>query len=235
MLIEHRAYTMRPGGLDIFVDAQAKRGFGPPMQGVMERLIGYFSTVSGPTDQVVHLWRYDNYEDWIGRLHAIYGRPELEGYFKTVRSLMVAQENKFLAPAPLAELTPYWGNGKDWLPGVQPPQLSAGEAALIEETTLILLPGTVPAYWQAFREHALQASEATQYVLGSFASVVGRQHQLLHYRHYAGLAECEAHKAALAQSEPWRSFQKQIGPSVASSETKLLRSCALPEMSPFFR
>ncbi|TBR20784.1 MAG: NIPSNAP family protein, partial [Reyranella sp.] len=115
MLIERRAYTMRPGRMDEFIDAQLERGFGPPIRQILDRLIAYFRTVSGPTDEVVHLWRFDSFEDWTSRLHSLYGRPELEPYFKTVRSLMVAQQNTFLVPAPLPALTPYWGNGQDWL------------------------------------------------------------------------------------------------------------------------
>ncbi len=54
MLIEHRAYTLRPGNLDAFMQAQLDRGF-ELVGAIMERLIGYFVVRSGPEDQIVHL------------------------------------------------------------------------------------------------------------------------------------------------------------------------------------
>lgn len=233
MLIERRAYTMRPGRMDEFIDAQLERGFGPPIRQILDRLIAYFRTVSGPTDEVVHLWRFDSFEDWTSRLHSLYGRPELEPYFKTVRSLMVAQQNTFLVPAPLPALTPYWGNGQDWL-GDQPPRISASDSALVEETTYQLLPGTVPIFWDAMRDDGLRADGAPWRLLGAFSTTIGRLHQVLIYRHYRGLDERMVHRGGLRKDTDWQRFETRINGIGATATTLLMQPIDIQEMSPFF-
>jgi hypothetical protein len=64
MLFEYRAYTLRPGNEDAFWDAQLMRGLDPVKRPIMARVVGYFATRTGPVDQIVHLWRFDSYEDW---------------------------------------------------------------------------------------------------------------------------------------------------------------------------
>lgn len=55
MILEHRAYTMQIGLLERFYELQVERGF-DAIAPVLDRLIGYFSTVDGPLEQVVHLY-----------------------------------------------------------------------------------------------------------------------------------------------------------------------------------
>lgn len=236
MLIEHRAYTLRPGNLDAFLTAQTVRGF-ERVRPIMERLIGYFVTHSGPETQVVHLYNFASYDDWTKRLHGLYDIKELEPYFKTVRPLMLAQENKFLAPAPIVELTPRWGNGNNWLPADRPILGKLGKSAtnLVEESTLILTPGALAAYWQAYREHGLAAgSLATTSLLGCFYSLVGRQHQVVHYRSYADYPALRAHRDALAGNASWREFQRTCAPLVMSADTKVMEPAPLAPMSPLY-
>jgi hypothetical protein len=237
MLFEHRAYTLKPGSTQRFWQAQVERGF-ELVEPIQQRLLGYFSTCSGPVDQVVHLYRYDSYEDWMQRLHGLYAQPRLEPYFKTVRSLMLAQENKFLAPAPLAELTPAWGNGNDWLPGQPRPAVATaalGADALVEETTSILLPGTQPAYWAAIRELGLaEPLLGRDNLLGVFVSVVGRLHQVICYRRYPDFAARRDFIATRERDPGWLALQAAIGPLMASNESKLLQAAPLAELAPLF-
>lgn len=237
MLFEHRAYTLKPGATNAFWQAQVDRGF-DLVKPILDRSVGYFSACSGPVDQVVHLYRYDSYEDWTTRLHGLYAVAALEPYFKTVRALMVAQENKFLAPAPLIELTPIWGAGNDWLPGQGRPAVAtsaSGPDAVVEETTAILFPGALPLYWAAYREHGLGTPAlGTESLLACFVSVVGRLHQVIHYRRYRSYAERQAFIAERDQDSHWQAFQRAIGPLVASNESKLLRPAPIPLMSPLF-
>jgi NIPSNAP len=236
MLIEHRAYTLRPGNLDAFLTAQTVRGF-ERVRPIMECLIGYFVTQGGPETQIVHLYNFASYDDWTRRLHGLYGIKELEPYFKTVRPLMLAQENKFLVPAPIAELTPRWGNGNNWLPADGPILGRLGKATsnLVEESTLILTPGALVAYWQAYREQGLQAgSLATANLLGCFYCLVGRQHQVVHYRAYADYPALRSHRDALAANASWQAFQRVVAPLVMSAETKIMEPAPLAPMSPLF-
>src|SRR3546814_17643957 len=81
MILEHRAYTMKPGNLERFYELQVDRGFGL-VKPIMERLIGYFTTLSGPAEQVVHLYAFDTLEDWRMRLHGLYPVAALQSYFQ---------------------------------------------------------------------------------------------------------------------------------------------------------
>ena len=115
MLLERRAYTLRPGAAEDFWKAQLVRGVTEEARPIMGRVIGWFEAASGPNTQIIHLWRYDSFEDWYSRLYS--KRSGAAEYYQLVRPLMLAQENRFMLPAPIPELTPYWGNGNDWLPG----------------------------------------------------------------------------------------------------------------------
>ena len=233
MLIEHRAYTPRAGNLDGFLDAQRERGF-PLMQPVLDRLIGYFITRSGPETQVVHLYRFDDYNDWVARLHGLYKVDALQPYFRKVRPLLSAQENKFLVPAPATELTPIWGNGNDWLPGMPIPAAARlGPDSLIEETTCAMMPGGVPLYFQAFQDHGLAMGPLVgANALGCFTSVVGRLHEVVHYRAFPDFAACGAHQEALRTNPHWRAFMRAIAPMTGSVERKLMTPVPIREMSP---
>jgi hypothetical protein len=237
MLFEHRTYTLKPGATPSFWQAQVERGFAL-VEPIQQRLLGYFSARSGPADQVVHLYRYDGFDDWMQRLHGLYSVAALEPYFRTVRSLMLAQENKFLAPAPLAELTPIWGNGNDWLPGQPRPTAAAsalGADAVVEEATTILLPGTLPSYWAAYREVGLaEPLLGRENLLGCFVSLVGRLHQVVHYRRFADYAARLQFIAARERDPRWQALQHVIGPLVASNETKLLAAAPVAELAPLF-
>ncbi len=235
MLIERRCYTLKVGKLGAFWRAQEDRGY-ELVRPMLERLIGYFSAVSGPADQVVHLYRYDSFDDWQSRLHGLYTVPELEPYFKTVRALMTAQENAFLKPAPLEALSPIWGGESDWLPSDGP--LFEGANAtqvIVEESTHLLLPGTLPAYWTAWSEAgvgAMQADAASQ--LGSFVAVVGQQHEVRHYRVHASFEARQSDAAALTSEAGWKRFLDAIAPHCVRSEQKLLRPAPMPSLSPLF-
>lgn len=235
MLIERRCYTLKIGGLGAFWRAQEDRGY-QPVRPILDRLIGYFSAISGPADQVVHLYRYDSFEDWQLRLHGLYAVASLEPYFRTVRALMTAQENAFLKPAPLEALSPIWGEGNDWLPADGPLfEGEHGSQVIVEESTHLLLPGTLPAYWAAWSEvgvGAMQADAASQ--LGSFVNVVGQQHEIRHYRVHASFEARQSDAAALVSDSGWMRFQAAIAPLCVRSDQKLLKPAPMAELSPLF-
>lgn len=235
MLIEKRTYTLRPGCTPAFWRTQEARGFSL-VRPILERLIGYFWMQDGPREQIVHLYRFDSYEDWVARLHGLYTVPELMPYFAAVRPLMLAQENEFLASAPLRELTPHWGNGNDRpVTDVLPPDLARDGGALVEQTITQLLPGKLPAYWQAWREHGLQAGPtATGQLLGTFYTQVGAQHRVTSWRWHRNRPQRDAHRLALQASPAWRQFQAATSELVAGYETSLLTPAPFAPMSPLF-
>lgn len=237
MLIERRRYTLKPDGLPAFWQAQEVRGY-DTVRPILERLIGYFSALAGSGDEVVHLYRYDSFEDWKHRLHGLYGVEGLKPYFEKVRALMTAQENAFLAPAPVEAASPHWNGERDWLPSHGPLfDVGAGTGTqVVEECTWVLRPGTVPAYWAAWQTHAQPALDAAAGMqLGTFVSLVGQQHEIVSYRVHAHVDDWQMHHAQLAVDQDWNRFLAAIAQLCVSSRRQLLRPAPIPQLSPLFR
>ena len=233
MLIEHRAYTLKAGCADAFWQAQEDRGY-DLIKPILERLIGYFGTASESEPQIIHLYRYDDYDDWRHRLKGLYGVTGLMPYFKKARTLLVAQENQFLVPAPVPALTPHWGNGSEWLPGDRPCTKMTDDL-LVEETVITLFPGSLPSYWQAYDDHGISAKDAiTANLIGCFVSEVGRQHQVMHYRWFADASARQRWSQALEANDAWRSFSEATAPMVRSCQVKLLKPARFSQLSPLF-
>lgn len=235
MLFEQRCYTLRSGATAAFWQAQVDRGF-ELVEPITQRLVGYFSNVSGAVDQVTHLYRYDSYDDWERRLRGLYCVPALEPYFQTVRALMTAQHNQFFALAPVTELNPLWNAHGDWIPEQPAPLLpGAAPGSLVEEQCTILLPGNLPAYWQAWRDMRGESAVVDPgSLIVSLASLVGRQHQVVFYRHFRDLAERDALWARRSASAAWARFQATLEPMAVSDETRLLRPAPIPQLAPLF-
>ena len=58
MIFERRVYTLRPGKVDAFWDAQGVWNTPVVFGGVLERNLAYFSPIVGDTDQIIHLYRF---------------------------------------------------------------------------------------------------------------------------------------------------------------------------------
>lgn len=190
-------------------------GFDPRTRPTLARAIGYFAA----DERLVHYWRFDSFEDWMARLHRKdAGR---EDYFRKVRPLMEVQESRFLLPAPAPALTPYWGNGKDWLPGDAPVADFARHPQLVaEERVLDFRPGGLPEAWAA-----LERLGAVPGLLGCFYTLVGRQHQVALLRWHADRAAQENAAGFLAEIEAL----------AVRSEARVLTPVRLEAFSPLFR
>lgn len=235
MLFEQRCYTLKPGTLGSFWQAQVDRGF-DLVQPIQQKLIGYFASVTGPVDQVTHLYRYDSLDDWRQRLHGLYGVAALEPYFRTVRALMTAQQNQFYVLAPVPEFTPLWGEGRDWSPDQRAPDwLDAGPNSLVEEHTTILLPGTMPSYWKAWRAYLDETAVTDRgSLLVSLVSLTGQLHKVVFYRQYPDMNVRDEGRARLQSCKGWRTLQDGLAPMVVSQEVRLMRPAPLAELSPLF-
>jgi len=232
MLIEMRTYTMKAGNVPAFWEAQSMRGFDPVSRPIMARLMGYFTDLPGGGDRVIHLWRFDSYDDWITRLHG----PDAsrEKYFQVVRPLMLAQESRFMLPAPVEGLTPFWGNGQDWLPG-DPPPLRGEATGWVEITTTQLLPGTLGAYWQACRSaEGACLTDGPGRLLGSFYTLVGQQHQVTTLRHCAGPVAIDQAGDDEAARDRAAAFDALIRPMVAGRTREFFKPSPVREMSPLY-
>lgn len=236
MILEHRAYTMQLGLLERFYELQVERGF-EAIAPVLERLVGYFSTVDGPLEQVVHLYAFDSLEDWRDRLHGLYGIPELLPYFEKVRPIMLQQENRVLLPAPVEALSPHFKIGDYWQRGDGP--LAGSEHMrdlLVEEQIVSLAPGMLARYWAEIEQTGIKALTPLETNrLGSFYMMVGPLHQVYHYWFFDGFDDRTRRHNAVRVNPDWIAFQDKIRPLVVKQESKLMRPAPVDEMVPIFR
>lgn len=236
MLFERRAYTLRPGNAARFWALQEKWNTPTTQFGdLLARNIGYFSVTAGSAEQIVHLYRFDSFDDWKARLFGTY-TPERAEYFASARGLLTAQENMFLMPAPIPELNPLWGGERDWLPGT-PFFKDAADATriVVTESTLDLVPGGLPALWEAYAQHGLKAGAvATAHLIGCFYTLVGPQHRVLHYRWYRDEAAAGEHVVALERDPDWNRFVDAYRPYAVRSHVAHLRPSPVPWMRALF-
>ncbi len=234
MLFESRTYTFRPGTLKKFWEAQLTRGLDHTSRPIMARVIGYFSTISGDQDQVTHLWRFDDFDDWRNRL--FFKHPKADPYYKVVRPLMLRQENSFLMPAPIDELNPLWGRGLDWLPGNTPiGDIISNPQIIIEEIKFQLVPGALDLFWQSVNNQSLISNALfIKGVFGCFSTLVGQQHEVVIYRWHKSLEELEVYDNELIQQGLWSLFLETISSSILKTQKRLLRPSPLVLLSPLF-
>lgn len=235
MLFERRAYTLRPGYEDTFWQLQRKWNTPLTYRPMIERNLGYFATMAGPAERIVHLYRWDSYEDGKRRIAAIV-TPERAEYFVAARDLLLAQESFLLDCAPVAELNPLWGGGRDWLPG-EPAfdGVNSATTLVVSESELDFLPGTLPAYWDGYRKLDAKTMDIVRdRLIGVFVVTTGQLHRAIHYRWHRSLAEMEDHHTALAESAPWQTFVATSRPRVVGSRTAYLRPSPVSWMRSLF-
>ena len=237
MIFERRRYTTRAGMHDEFIHLQRDRGFDGAISTIMARLIGYFTTVSGASEQFVHLYRYDDLADWVTRLHGLYDVPELEPYFLAVRPILSRQESEFFLPAPIDDLIPLWSGENDWLPGAGGHNWDLRESPdlIVEESTITLVPGGLPRYWAAMGEFgSATPSPPRREILATWQAMTGRLHVVVSYAVYRSMADRDAFRAAARGNDATKAFDDAVRDAVVAHETAFLRPVRVSEMSPMF-
>lgn len=238
MIFECRRYTLQPGRMGDFIDLQHRRGFDGPNAGFISRVIGYFETVTGTPEQIVHLYRYDSYEDWIEKLHGLYAISELAFYFTEARAMVERQETNFFQPAPVAELCPLWHGETDWLPGPGKERWDLREMPdlVVEEMLKAFRPGGLPAYWQAMEQSGLQAIAPLRGdTIATWWSMTGRLHVVASYRLFSSVADREERRREADGLAAMAAFNEALRPILRERTTTLLRPVCVPQMSPLFR
>ncbi|MBM3559842.1 MAG: hypothetical protein FJX53_08225 [Alphaproteobacteria bacterium] len=235
MILEHRAYTLLPGNTAAFWQSQIDRGFAIAKP-IMERVLGYFVTVGGPAEQIVHIYRFDDLPDWQTRLRGMYTVKALEPYFKIVRPLMAAQENSFWLPAPVAAATPLWNDRTDWMPGDKPvADLARYPRLVVEEEVLTMKPGKLLVFWPLLQQHGLAAlAGLDETLIGCFFSMSGAQHRVVWYRWFPDVETLRARRETAAGGRAWGRYHKVLRDIYAAHETNILEPAPVPEMIPLF-
>jgi hypothetical protein len=235
MLFERRAYTLRPGCEETFWQLQRKWNTPKTYRPMLERNLGYFAMSAGPAERIIHLYRWDDYEDGKRRIAAIATLERAE-YFASARNLMLAQETILLDRAPIAELNPLWSGDRDWLPG-DPPFGGAEDASTlaISESVLDFLPGGLAAYWDGYRKLDARTMELVRAgLIGVFFVTTGPLHRAIHYHWHRRWLEAEDRRRALAESAAWQAFAESYKPRVIGSHVSYLRPSPVPLMRSLF-
>jgi hypothetical protein len=235
MLFERRAYTLRPGCEQTFWQLQRQWNTPKTFRPMLERNLGYFAVAAGPAECVIHLYRWDDYDDGKRRLAAM-ATPERAEYYATARALLLAQESILLDRAPIAELNPLWNGDRDWLPG-KPAFDGVGDPTqlVITESVQDFLPGALAAYWD---EHGKLDPGTMDIVRTGLIAVLvvttGPLHRVIQYRWHRGSIEAEDRRSKLEDSTSWKAFANNYRPRVVGTRVSYLRPSPVPWMRSLF-
>jgi hypothetical protein len=99
MIVDLRIYTCRPNKLPEFVKLYEEKAW-PLQKKYLGRCLGWYTTVEGALNTVVHMWGYDSQADREARRNAMAADPEWGAYLAEAgeRGLLVAMENRILKP-----------------------------------------------------------------------------------------------------------------------------------------
>jgi hypothetical protein len=96
--VEMRRYASHPGALDRFLEIYAAEGF-PVQIDYLGHCLGYFRSLDGPVDEVVHLWGYSDLNDRINRRAALFADARFKSFLVKGVPHFHHQENMILRPA----------------------------------------------------------------------------------------------------------------------------------------
>lgn len=102
MIVEERIYTLKPGKAPEYLKAYAQEGLAI-QRPILGNLVGYYSTEIGPLNVIVHMWAYEDLGDRTRRRAQLAADPRWQAYLPRIVSLLEAQENRILNPAPFFE------------------------------------------------------------------------------------------------------------------------------------
>lgn len=99
MIVDLRIYTAAPGKMAEFVALYESMAW-PLQTKYLENCLGWYTTVEGELNTVVHLWGYADLADRDRRRTAMAADPAWGAYLKesSSRGLLVKQENRFVRP-----------------------------------------------------------------------------------------------------------------------------------------
>lgn len=99
MIVDVRIYTCKPAKVAEFV-ALYERLAWPLQQKYLGKCLGWFTTIEGRQNTVVHMWAYDSQADREARRKAMAADPAFAEYLKAVAEseLLVEMENRIVVP-----------------------------------------------------------------------------------------------------------------------------------------
>jgi hypothetical protein len=98
MIVDVRTYTLVPRKMPAYLELFERHAL-PVMQCHGFELIGYYTSVIGPLNQVVHLWRYDSLADMETKRTARDADPAWAEFLSRTEGMVLMQDNKAMKPA----------------------------------------------------------------------------------------------------------------------------------------
>jgi len=101
MIVDLRIYTCLPNRVAEFVALYEKMGW-PLQQKHLGNCVGWYTTIEGSLNTVVHMWGYEDQADRERRRAAMAADPAWADYLAEVakRGMLVKMENRIVKPAP---------------------------------------------------------------------------------------------------------------------------------------
>lgn len=101
MFVEKRVYTVKPGGVPIYMKIYEEFGYAPQSKHLGQPVGWYFSEVGG-LNQITHMWQYEDLKDRSARRASMQADPDWHVYLGKIKEadILLAQENEILVPAP---------------------------------------------------------------------------------------------------------------------------------------
>lgn len=188
MLHELRTYTALPGAIPevLAANEEVGRKVRGDDYGVLE---GYWYTEMGPLNQVMHLWRFDSFEER-ARLRGELGK--LEGWTKEytprLRPLLTQQSTRFLT-------------------NTKPITKPEKDGNFYEFRNYRVRPGTGKAWMDAFLA-VMPTREKYSKNVAAWITEGPNPNEVCHLWAYQSLEERAAARAGIAQEPAWQEFTK---------------------------
>lgn len=97
MIVNIRTYTLVPRNMPRYL--QLFETFGLP---VMRRhgldLMGYYTSVVGPQNQLVHIWQFESMADMETKRTARDADPDWQAYLAKTEGMVLMQDDKIMRP-----------------------------------------------------------------------------------------------------------------------------------------
>ena len=100
MVIDFRAYTLKVGAVQTFLELFEQEGL-EPQKRILGNFMGLYRTEIGPNiNQIIMMFGYADAGERERRRAALYKDPAFAAYLKKARELITAQEVRLLVAAP---------------------------------------------------------------------------------------------------------------------------------------
>ena len=104
MIVDVRTYTLVPRKLPAYLQKFETMAL-PVMQRHGFVLMGYYTSVIGPLNQIVHLWRYESLADLEQKRTKRDADPAWASFLTATEGMVMLQDDKIMAPAKFSPKT----------------------------------------------------------------------------------------------------------------------------------